>query len=96
MFVAVSKLSTYPKLCHKPSETAGNNTPLLPQRLYFIEEYLFSEGIYAILIFNFSQFQYKEAKVVLFKIFFIKKITNYLFYLQKLEDFFILYLNKMK
>ena len=42
----VSKSSTSPKLCHRPSETAGNSKPLRPQRLYFIFSYRLSAGLY--------------------------------------------------
>ena len=41
-----SKSSTSPKLCHRPSETAGSNKPLCPQRLYFIFSYRLSAGLY--------------------------------------------------
>jgi hypothetical protein len=42
----VLKSSTSPKLCHRPSDTAGSSKPLRPQRLYFIFSYRLSAGLY--------------------------------------------------
>lgn len=35
-----------PKLCHKPSDTTGSFSPLLPHLLYLIVSYLFSSAVY--------------------------------------------------
>src|SRR2546423_13574927 len=50
MALPFSNTSTEPKLCQRPSETAGSCKPLLPQRLYFMDSYRVGEGEYCIWI----------------------------------------------